>query len=119
MAPDTQNHFPFMKLPLELRKMVYAQADLKGPLPTNSEHILVYVNCSPTIFVAVVDTNSIIRAEAFEGVMEQNTIDIAYIDDCVEAVNEYIRATQFRNMTYSATSAKRSSSGCIGVAIMA
>lgn len=92
--------FPFMRLPLEIRRMIYAFADFKASFAIDVKVLRKYINGEKTQICAFTDTNSVIRAEAFEYVLRQNTIDLVGLKVSVSTIDRYIARTQVQGFNF-------------------
>lgn len=92
--------FPLMKLPLEIRRMVYAFTDFKASTAIDVKLLRKYINGRETQICGFIDTNSVIRAEAFEYVLSQNTIDLVGLKISISTIDRYIARTQIPGFNF-------------------
>jgi hypothetical protein len=87
-------HFDFMKLPLELRRMIYEHCDFKATFTIDAEVLRKYVKGKPINICGFIDVATSFRAETFEHVFRQNAIDLIDIKAVMVIATNYIRKTQ-------------------------
>lgn len=93
-ATSRPTQFPFLELPLELRRLVYDFTDLRAPFVLRSDHILDYIDGKKTRIAPLLNVHPRIQAEAFAAVVQQNVIDITELVYVFPIMENYIKDVQ-------------------------